>query len=213
MSIKYDAAYFRKICIAKLERLYPINAADYCGRPKMREVFEDHTDDHMFNAVLALGREPGLRFIVPLTYFWMAPADSRDTARWRFLSTPYISADGKAYSVDQESILACLRGLFALSERHNMMIKDVFATAPSCMSKEACGHALDKGRADLVNLNRYWNALRDWDELHASDQMLGLICRACLACARRVWTNKWQVTWSVFPGFFGLPTWEELREG
>jgi hypothetical protein len=212
MSIKYDVVYFRNICVAKLERLCPIIVADLSSRPLLSASFDDFTDD-MINAFLALGQNsPGLRFILPFVYLWLAPTNSADKARWQRLSTPYASADGKLYSVDSDSILVCLRGSLALSERHNVVIQAVFAPAASCTSKEACGQVLGKRRTTLVTHNRFWRAIWEWKKLDESESLPSLVCDNCYSLIGQAWTLERSKTWNLFPGFFGLPGWEELNK-
>jgi hypothetical protein len=212
MSIKYDVDYFRKFCIAKLEVLCPTDGQPFNMAASLApKMFEDHVG-HMYHAYVSLAQQPGLRFILPFVYLWMAPAGSDDGISWQWLRTPYVSADGRSYHLEQESILACLRGSWALADRHGEVIKAVFVPAPSCTSKDVCDRAFGNWRTDLLAPNLYWQAIDRWEHPVLVGYR-GDFCDACWTLAGVVWTRELHTTWNLFPGFFGLPDWEELRKG
>jgi hypothetical protein len=214
MSTKYELAHFRKLSVDRFKYICP----DYSNTPifLMGTSCGSRFSDNrlVWKAMLALARDYDMPVALPILYYRIAPM-SEEERYWVDLRKPYICADGRSYTVDDDIIDACLRGAWRLRSRRSEAIRQTFSRRNSCTS-DACLTVFNSRRAHLLA------------EAHISDVLNPAVmvfwslstflrgssdpamCKACNDDLQARWNKEVWVTWNALPGYFGLPTWAEL---
>jgi hypothetical protein len=148
MSTKYELAHFRKLSADRLKYICP----DYSVTPIFLTGYSCGTqfsDNRLvWKAMLALARDYDVRVALPILYYRIAPM-SEEERYWADLRKPYIDANGRAYTVNDDIIDACLRGAWRLRGRRSEAIRQAFSRRDSCTS-DACLTVFNERRAHLL---------------------------------------------------------------
>ncbi|KAJ6466354.1 hypothetical protein C8R45DRAFT_1172882 [Mycena sanguinolenta] len=199
LSKKYDFPEFRKDCLRRLRKEFPVTLEEFDECDDSWSYIKD--EKNIYLSVLSLAHEIGLHSILPLLYCLMVAVDND-----QYMPKILDLNDGSVSTSDR---LACTLGVVNLLrlQSNTTMKWHSYIPCDPCKQDYKCGAAVKQILLDLAEVDfPELHIVDDWDEKWEKD-----LCRHCRKEAKKVFEAGRERCWKGLPAAFGLPDWEKLK--
>jgi len=206
LAAKYNVEYLHQCAFRQLASLYPTTLDAWDKRvDNAIEVFEARPF-----AVLRLAKETGHTSLLPACMYLCA-----DSINLNDILDGLASVDGKHIELEWAEKRACLRArqnlLLALRSRIFKFLMSTIDPPGHCTSPTFCDSAkykwirsleasLNNGSPGVFSLKFPWSAFGQ------------TVCENCFRTAQAHSNQQRQAIWDELPGFFDLPSWDQIHD-
>ncbi|KAF7984444.1 hypothetical protein HWV62_14526 [Athelia sp. TMB] len=191
---KYDILDLQAEGKRRLFAKAPVTLAEYTSQP----VWQFETPIESWFMILDLAREFEVQSVLPIAMY--------ESCR-TLLGFDYDEKVTAGLSLGSQ--LECYRRINKLIHMSNTITYEWCSAGAhaSCQAREACQIARNKVLQNLARAVLNLEGLRTWDGLWANG-----LCWVCSSQAQHQHARSRQLFWSDLPIWFGLASWEELRQ-
>jgi hypothetical protein len=216
MSTKYDVAHYRKLAIAKLHELCPLQLEQ--ARQTKHDVIRDFQavmgdlagDLSLWAAPISLARECDVPELIPYCML-RCSVRSGDIALSEHLdnslSSTWTTEDGRAYALPPEDLTMILIGGWRLADRCREIVAACF-TDNGCVGLGDCrAQSAYSVQEKLLSVFKTYNPIDVCEQPDTSLFLDAAMCDDCSEAAIAVWNREMKNVWQHLPKYFGLPPW------
>ena len=202
MAHKYDVPALRRCALEHLATVLATGLGDLSTRRYIDELFDclpDNCDLPLLKAVIALAREVGAVWLLPLAYYDTLTHDVANLDIAQELL-------GRQRDITRADFSACLRGRVFLLEK---IPYSLFATPCQGTSVDNC--SFEKLRSFTADdLPGYFKEPLTYFTSWISEGDNNKICEKCQLDMRRDYDTWLENVWETLPTLFNLPGWKDL---
>ncbi|KAF7297800.1 hypothetical protein MKEN_01403700 [Mycena kentingensis (nom. inval.)] len=205
---KYDLPSFRAPCLARIRAELPTDCTTFMESADWTRItFPASTSALKANTDFAnLARDVGLYSILPSAFYNITIGWNDSNKRSNFLM---LSHDLDNLLPTDQTI--CLNAYAKMVNSHHKapakwMRPNHGIPCEDCTDAAACTgarNAILAAQAPDIAIGFFYDWMSIWET--------GL-CAPCISAAKEIFTSTQKECWDVLPSYFGLPSWEELRE-
>ena len=204
MSNKYDIPSFRSRCIDEFKSIFPctlekFDAFGYNSEFYHRNAPKSPRRYRFLPSALLLFRECDLPAFLPSLFYFLTRGSLVETL-------------SRLSDLPKSEILGCI-----LLGREKLLDAQ-FAYPPNfnpssgCVRSERCRESGLRRREALINARRLTNQCALANVAYWFNNDAPFFCSSCTNSYKDAYESARKKVWNELPGYFGLGTWEEIRE-
>ena len=207
MSTKYDIPSFRSKCIDELKSTFPCTLEEFDAIGYDSELYHQTAPRpsrgrRILSSALLLFRECDLPAFLPSLFYLLTRGSLTETL-------------SRLSDLPKSENFGCI--LLGREKLVDAQLSDAstylnFKASSGCSRPGDCRESWLRRREALMNTGRHMNQCALANVAHWFNNDASFLCPSCTSSYKDAYKSSRKKVWNELPGYFGLGTWEEIRE-